>query len=169
MKRLADRDTVITYPVHTDPEHKLLLPSKDGSNSLYVVKRIAAASLYGGTYTDYNMVQPALIVVDKNNKLQQVWSWNTPPLDVVEPKVEMTPVASAGCKVLVGVRPTTSDIGASIKENRNVSVSGKSLLTIMKTKLMYLHLELSMPTMLAAGAGVIAVTAIAVYGIRTLL
>jgi len=157
-KRLMDRSTVLSYPVHTDPEHKLLLPSKDGSTSLYV-KKECKASKYGGSYTDYDMVQPALIVVDKTGRLQQVWSWNTPPLDVVEPKDEMTPVPSAGGKVLVGVRPTSSDLGPSIKEKRNVSISGKSIPTILIEKL-------GLPTMVAGVAGLVAIVGVAFYAIR---
>jgi len=131
--RLADRDTVLSYPVHSDPEHKLLLPDKDGGTSLYVKKQ-QDASKYGGSYTDYMMVQPALIVVNKKGALQQVWSWNTPPLDSVEPKVEMTPVPTAGGRPLVGVRPTSSDLLPSIIEGRNVSLSGKTIPQIMLEK-----------------------------------
>jgi len=157
-KRLVERNTALPYPVHSDPEHKLLLPSKDGSNSLYLKKQ-KNASEYGGTYTDYEMVQPALVVVTKTGTVQQVWSWNTPPLDAVEPKGEMTPVASHGGKLLVGVRPTTSDLGPSIKANRNVSTSGKSIPTIMIEKL-------GLPTVVAAASGLVAVVAVAIYAIR---
>jgi len=132
-KRLADRDTVLSYPVHSDPEHKLLLPDKDGETSLYVTKQ-QNASKFGGSYTDYIMVQPALVVVNKKGALQQVWSWNTPPLDTVEPKSEMTPVPSAGGRPLVGVRPNSKDLLPSITEGRNVSLAGKTVLQIMLEK-----------------------------------
>lgn len=188
-KRLADRNTVLSYPVHGDPEHHLLVRRKTGSgtpptpgslsvdeikpdpkaeepseeakaelrasledyfgtplqdlrstteeeeaasapegdenDSLYVMKKYDA-SKHGGTYQDYMMIQPALIVVDKTGKIQQVWSWNTPPLDVVSPKEELVAVQSHGGLVLVGVRPLTPDILPSIKENRNVKLSGKT-------------------------------------------
>jgi len=155
-KRLADRNTLLSYPVHSDPKHKLLLPSKDGSTSLYVITEKKAKQDYGGTYTDYNMVQPALVVVDKKGGLQQVWSWQTPPLDKVEPKSEMTAVPSAGGKVLVGVRPTSSDLGPSIKEKRNVSTSGKSVPEILVEKF-------GLPTLVAGLSGFVAVAGAAIY------
>jgi len=187
-KRLFDRNTVLNYPVHGDPEHHLLLRRKTGSgapanpgmvsvdeikpdpkakepseavkaelrasleecfgcsmqdlratteeenvasaegdanDSLYVMKKYDA-SKHGGTYEDYMMIQPALIVLDKTGKIQQVWSWNTPPLDAVQPKEELVAVQSHGGLMLVGVRPLTPDILPSIKENRNVKLSGKT-------------------------------------------
>lgn len=199
-KRLAERETVLGYPVHGDPDHHLLVRRKEASgaaakasiisaedippdptaepptkadiadmrasleeffqhslvekpitdlrgtteeeakaaspdgdehDSLYIMVEHKATK-YGGTYEDYMMIQPALIVVDKTGKLQQVWSWNTPPLDKVHPKIEMTSVKPAGGLVLVGVRPLTPDLLASIKENRNVKISGKTMWQIAK-------------------------------------
>jgi len=133
-KRLEDRDSPIELPVHSDPEHKLLVRRKKDSpkqESLYVTIEHKAGDNYGGTYENYIMVQPALIVVDKTGKIQQVWSWNTPILDVVSPKRETTSVPHVGGNVLVGIRPVSSDLLLSIKEGRDVQVAGKPITTIM--------------------------------------
>lgn len=135
--RLAERDTISRFPVHSDPEHTLLLPlssaasGSEDAHSLFVKRRIDA-SQYGGTYEDYMMVQPAFVVVDRQGSIQQVWSWRTEPLDTVEPKEEMTLVASYGGAALVSVRPDASDIGLSIKEERQVTLQGKGMLAIMR-------------------------------------
>jgi len=133
-KRLADRDSPIELPVHSDPEHKLLVHRKRESpnqESLYITVEHKAGDNYGGTYENYIMVQPALIVVDKTGKIQQVWSWNTPVLDIVTPKKELTFVAHVDGNPLVGVRPVSNDLAPSIKEGRNVALAGKSAMTII--------------------------------------
>jgi peroxiredoxin len=134
--RLAARNTDIPIPVHSDPEHKLLLskcgaePGSDEEHSLFVKKQILA-STYGGTYQDYMMTQPALVVVDKSGAVQQMWSWRTEPLNELEPQEEMTIVLSMGGAPLVSVRPLSSDLGPSIKEGRNVKLLGKGMMSIM--------------------------------------
>eukprot|EP00976_Prorocentrum_cordatum_P093718 1189498-Prorocentrum_minimum.AAC.1 len=135
--RLAERDSAVRYHVHSDPEHKLLLPMTDavpGSDEVHsmFVKKQIKASQYGGTYEDYLMVQPALVVLDKNGVIQQKWSWNTEPLVDVQPKEEMTFVKSYGGASLVSVRPETVDLGPSIKEGRQVRLKGKGMLAIIK-------------------------------------
>ena len=134
--RLVERDTHPRYPVHSDPEHKLLLPlcgAEPGSaeaHSLFV-KREINASKYGGTYLDYVLVQPALVVVDRTGAVQQTWSWRTKPLVSVELKEEMTPVQSFGGAVLVLPRPDASDIGPSINKGRQVRRQGGGMVGIM--------------------------------------
>lgn len=126
-KRLAERESPIDFPVHSDPDHKLLIrPLED----IYVVVE-HKASKYGGTYEDYKMVQPAMIVVKKTGEIQQMWSWKTAPLDQVEPKTEMTSVDTHGGLPLVGVRPLSTDLWLSIKEDRNIKLSGKTKMQIM--------------------------------------
>jgi len=133
--RLEERDTPVRYPVHSDPEHKLLL-SEQGTapgkgHSLYV-KKTCTASNYGGSYQDYTMVQPAFVVVNNSGEIQQTWSWNTEPLASVEPQEEMVPVASFSGASLVSVRPVSLDIGPSILESRPVRLQGNGMWTIMK-------------------------------------
>ena len=77
------------------------------------------------------MIQPALIVVNRNNEIQQKWSWKTPPLNDLEPKDD-TKVPGLGGMVMVGVRPDSSDLGPSIDQNRNVRLHGRSIGTIGK-------------------------------------
>mmetsp|Transcript_15148 Transcript_15148/g.32606 ORF Transcript_15148/g.32606 Transcript_15148/m.32606 type:complete len:199 (-) Transcript_15148:187-783(-) len=134
--RLAERDSAVKYTVHSDPEFKLLLPRTDaapGSDEAhsFFVKREIEASQYGGTYEDYVLVQPALVVVDKSGAIQQKWSWNSEPLVHVEPKEEMTFVGSMGGAVLVSIRPETADLGPSIREGRDVKLKGKGMLQII--------------------------------------
>merc|ERR1712238_562182 len=69
----------------------------------------------------YNMVQPALVVVDRSGQVVQKWSWRTIS-PKPEPMEEMTVVADSngGQTKLVQLRPLTSDILASIREGREV-------------------------------------------------
>jgi len=129
-RRLAARDTRVDFKVHSDPEHRLLVQSKEK----FYLKEFHRASAYGGTYRDYNMVQPALVVIDKAGAFRQVWSWMTPPLRDVHPKSVLTPVPSQGGLVLVGVRPDSLDLALSIKEGRNVKLNAKSLPVILVEK-----------------------------------
>lgn len=128
--RLAERDTHVQIPVHSDPDFKLLAAGHDSRTSLFTKKWINA-SKYGGTYKDYMLVQPALVVLDKRGSIQQTWSWKTEPLVHVEPQEEMTPVGSLGGAVLVSVKPEAADIGASIREDRQVKLQGKTMLKII--------------------------------------
>jgi len=117
--RLAVRDLKdLGFPVHSDPEHKLLLKAP-----IYVKKLQECSTSDSKTsvpYEDYMMVQPALVVFRRSGEVQQVWSWMTDPLKDVEPKVWNTVVPELG--PLVGVRPISADIAPSIKENRNVKL-----------------------------------------------
>jgi len=117
--RLLERDTPLNFKVHSDPNHMLLVHSEEE----FYVKELNKASKYGGTYTDYNMVQPALVVIDRAGAFQQVWSWMTPPLKDVQPKEAMTPVPGLGGAFLVKVRPDSTDLALSIKEGRNVRLN----------------------------------------------
>lgn len=130
-RRLSDRNASVGIPVHSDPEHKLLLP---GSHSLYIQKEFPA-SKFGGTYEDYTLVQPALVVVHKSGEIQQAWSWNTGVLGQLQDKGEMTPVSSCGGAILASVRPISSDIGASIQEGRAVRLKGMRIHWIISEKI----------------------------------
>jgi peroxiredoxin len=114
--RLCERDTKLDFKVHSDPDFMLLSQSDEE----FYVKEVQKASAFGGTYTDYLMVQPALVVIDKAGAFQQVWSWMTPPLKDVEPKAAMTAVPSLDGVRMVKVRPDSADLALSIKEGRNV-------------------------------------------------
>jgi len=141
--RLEQRDTNIRFPVHSDPEHKLLVKDANESDvtteseinlkqhaatghSLYI-KKFNNATKYGGTYEDYDMVQPALVVVDQSGSIQQVWSWNSGTLRDITPKEEMTPVGAFYGAPLVTIRPVSADVVPSIKENRDVQIKGKNV------------------------------------------
>lgn len=122
--KLAKHKVQVDFPIHSDPEHNLLAMSED---EFYIKTR------HGAGADEYDMVQPALVVMDKSGAFQQVWSWMTAPLKDVEPKTEMTKTPVGG--VLVGVRPLSSDLGPSIKEDRNVKLQGKSIPAIVKEKI----------------------------------
>mmetsp|Transcript_170989 Transcript_170989/g.547930 ORF Transcript_170989/g.547930 Transcript_170989/m.547930 type:complete len:88 (-) Transcript_170989:140-403(-) len=81
------------------------------------------------------MVQPALVVVGKTGVFQQAWSWMTGALRDVEPKTEFTGVPSQGGLILAGVRPISEDLALSVKESRDVKLSGKSLFAILKEEM----------------------------------
>lgn len=123
LARLAVRDVKdLGFPVHSDPEHKLLLKALLKPR-LYVKEPQKCSTSDSKTsvpYEDYMMVQPALVVFRRSGEVQQVWSWMTDPLKDVEPKKWNTVVPELG--PLVGVRPISSDIAPSIKENRSVKL-----------------------------------------------
>jgi len=123
--RLEERDTIVKFPVHSDPDHQLLLAELGGEaeDSLYIKKKMKA-SRFGGSYEDYTMVQPAFVVVDRSGDVKQAWSWNTEELRDVEPKEELKLVSGYGGAPLVSVRPETADIGPSIREGRRVRLKG---------------------------------------------
>eukprot|EP00658_Telonema_sp_P-2_P084624 TRINITY_DN9443_c0_g1_i1.p1 TRINITY_DN9443_c0_g1~~TRINITY_DN9443_c0_g1_i1.p1 ORF type:complete len:125 (-),score=23.56 TRINITY_DN9443_c0_g1_i1:432-806(-) len=122
------------------------------------------ATKYGGSYTDYTMIQPALVVLRKDGTVQQTWSWNTAPLDRVHPKTEMTPVRVGGIhgEILVGVRPMSADLGPSILEDRDVKLAGKPKLTLMIEMI-------GLPKLICGGAVAAAVVGVGVGYLRSLL
>jgi len=121
--RLQERDTAVTYPVHSDPDHALLARTVGDSERSLFIKKEMKASRFGGSYEDYTMVQPAFVVVDRAGDVRQAWSWNTEELAAVEPKEELKSISAYGGAPLVSVRPETADIGPSIKEGRRVRIS----------------------------------------------
>lgn len=123
--RLAARNLVdLGFPIHSDPEYKLLLQLKGTPTQeapLYVRSNMEASKFESGTatpYTDYEMIQPALAVITQAGDVLQVWSWLTGILKDVEPKESQTVVPDYG--PLVGVRPLTVDIPVSVMQGRDV-------------------------------------------------
>ena len=112
-------------PVHSDPELQLLLQPPEQT----YVTEWKEASMYNksesDSYTDYTMVQPALIVADSSGAVVQKWSWM---LLGIENPVAMSTVANPDPNHelkevrLVTVRPVTADIGPSIAEARPVQL-----------------------------------------------
>ena len=103
------------------------MPTAPGVHELFV-KEACNAARFGGTYADYTLVQPVLVVVDRRGAIIQLWSWNTAPLrDVVIPdglaNRALTPVGPSG-GLIVRVRPDPDDLGPSIKEGRSVKLLG---------------------------------------------
>ena len=79
MARLAARNTSnLNFKVHSDPKHNLLLKLKETPQNeapVFVKETMKCEKFDSGTsvpYKDYNMVQPALVVVHKSGKIQQV-------------------------------------------------------------------------------------------------
>ena len=115
-KRLADRDTPVDFPIYCDPDHKLLASPAD---KIYV-KQLQEASKYGGTYEDYMMVQPCVILANQAGGVETWWSWRRMVRDA-EPGA-MRPVfnPTTGLPVpLVTVRPKSADIVAAAEEGRD--------------------------------------------------
>lgn len=117
--RLAKRKTAnLPFHVHSDPDHELLLNPQDGQ----YVKELVPAGKHGKEYTEYNMVQPALEVLDRNGAVIQKWSWYSfdPLPDVTNP---LSPVVVDGQSLwLVTARPRSADIVPSVKEGRQVKI-----------------------------------------------
>lgn len=134
VSRLADRETPnLSFPVISDPEHKLASTPKEA----VFVERMMKASQYATPRTkfvDYQMIQPALLVLDSSGNVEQCWSWRTMGAekyldqgDTLESAgVEMVKVDADGNantlgeQALVTVRPQVQDIFVSIKEGRDV-------------------------------------------------
>lgn len=119
--RLAKRETGdLPFAVHSDPEHKLLLQPHEEN---YVKLQQPAKEKFGGDYTDYEMVQPALEILDKTGAIVQKWSWHS-----FDPKPDFNNVVdlvkgSDGEEIkLVVARPQTDDIVSAIKEGRPVKI-----------------------------------------------
>jgi len=118
-----DGSDTFRFPVHSDPEHRLHAASTD---DFYVKQpdfNIEALPFGGAAFAGvkYNMVQPALVVVDKTGRVVRKWSWHS-----INPKPETmdamgTVQDSNGADTkLVLLRPEASDILLSIKEERDV-------------------------------------------------
>lgn len=116
---------VFDLPLHSDPEHKLLMPPIE---EFYVIEEMKASKFNkkeGDSYTDYMMVQPALIVLDKTGNVKQSWSWRTmgvEPMDGMTMVPNPDPNNEAKQVPAVTVRPCTADIGPSILEGRPVTM-----------------------------------------------
>lgn len=116
--------------VISDPSRKLYAKEFE----MFHVTKLRQASVYGGTYEDYDEVEPAMLVVDGRGKVVQQWSWKT--MHIRGPLAEDTPaIGSDGTKgFLVQLRPDSLDILPSIQENREARIYvysslGKMILT----------------------------------------
>jgi len=124
--RLAERGCDVgSIPVHSDPEHELLVPPAE---ELYILKEKSASEFNKNetdTYTDYMMVQPAHIVLDTTGAVVQRWSWKT--MEVEDPS-EMTMIDNPDPEhpmkqiPMVTVRPVTADIALSLAEGRDIKL-----------------------------------------------
>eukprot|EP01065_Artemidia_motanka_P050106 TRINITY_DN849_c0_g2_i3.p1 TRINITY_DN849_c0_g2~~TRINITY_DN849_c0_g2_i3.p1 ORF type:complete len:157 (+),score=58.13 TRINITY_DN849_c0_g2_i3:166-636(+) len=121
LQRLEERKvTGLPYPVHSDPEHKLL---SDAAEDMYAF-RDADVTEFGDDYDeDYRMVQPALVVVDQDAEVKQWWSWKTLGYDGNGMDKVPNPDDPGGEPVtVVFLRPRSGDIGPSIAEGRTVKM-----------------------------------------------
>jgi len=142
--RLAVRGVAdLGYQVHSDPEHKLLLRGSDGAvSAAYVIEKFDPTSMNSKTsvpYAKYDMVQPALTVIKRGGEIQQVWTWSTGVLKTLfdaDPSMKVDALQKIpGYGLLVGVRPETADVLASIKENRDVTLQFQGLRRIVSEKI----------------------------------
>jgi hypothetical protein len=126
LARLAARGlNNITIPVHSDPTQSLLI-SESEESPLYVKKFMEASGMDSKTstpYEDYELIQPALAVYDKDGAVVKFWSW----LNLVtrdEAQDAMKNVELEGQTVpLVTVRPISSYIVPAIQEDRSVKLA----------------------------------------------
>mmetsp|Transcript_16089 Transcript_16089/g.44844 ORF Transcript_16089/g.44844 Transcript_16089/m.44844 type:complete len:136 (+) Transcript_16089:611-1018(+) len=95
----------LPFPVHSDPNHSLLLASPKESVYILEEKKVGGMrSLSSKEYEDYHMVQPAMFMLDSAGKLQWFWSWRTISMPFVLPSPML--------------RPQASDLVAAVREGR---------------------------------------------------
>lgn len=117
------KSDTLPFPIHIDPEHKLLATSTE---DFYVKDPDFSAEAFGSAFAGvkYEMVQPALVVVDKSGVVVRKWSWRS-----IEPKPETMETGQAVtdsngvATKLVLLRPDCLDILPSIKEGRVVKTA----------------------------------------------
>ena len=123
------------FPIHADSEHKLLLPSL--ADGFYKIEEQQASNYnkehQALPWTDYHMVQPALVVIDKTGAVVQKWSWLTMGItEWAAGNSAMTMVLNPDASVekkempVVTARPQTADIGPSISEGRPVKLQSNT-------------------------------------------
>lgn len=120
--RLAARNVEsLPFPVHSDPEHKLLAQPRE---DIFINRLMEASKKYGGDYIDYDMVQPALILLDSEAKVLKWWSWKKVIPDAqADSEMMQIEVEGGPPAPLVTVRPLTEDILPSILEGREVKTN----------------------------------------------
>lgn len=77
-KLLSDQGVPIAFPVHSDPEMKLLARDSDGqpAREIYVHGKIDRSRDYlEGLQT--NEVQPAVVVANSDREVTRFWSWKS--------------------------------------------------------------------------------------------
>lgn len=129
-QKLADRDTAdLSFSVVGDKSHTLCaIPGDD-----FYVKQTIQVPFPG--YDEYDMIQPAMIVADRDGLVTQRWSWLTMGLD---PDITAKdkdfpenfdgmadvphPDDPAKTTKLVTIRPISADIFDSIAEERDVKL-----------------------------------------------
>lgn len=77
-KLLSDEGVSIAFPIHSDPEMKLLARDSDGqpARSIYVHGKIDRSRDYlEGVQT--NEVQPAVVVANSDGDVTRFWSWKS--------------------------------------------------------------------------------------------
>lgn len=119
-----EKSVMLPFPVHSDPEHHLLAASTE---DFYVKQPDFDPKQYGGEAyvgVKYELVQPALVVVDKSGMVVRKWSWHS-----VNPKpegmgaMETVTDSNGAATKLVLLRPEAADILPSIKEGRDVKTA----------------------------------------------
>lgn len=126
VQRIYERAKIDTLPfqVHSDPGHHLLAASTE---DFYVKQPDFDPQQYGGSAyagVKYDMVQPALVVVDKSGVVVRQWSWHSvdPKPDTMGAMETVTDSNGAATK-LVLLRPEAADILPSIKDGRDVKTA----------------------------------------------
>lgn len=119
LERLKKRKVEeLPFPVHSDADHRLLMVPPEGH---YMFQDMPASKKFGSEFTDYNMVQPAMEVLDRAGAVVQKWSWYS---------LKPPPTGEGVGPVLE--RPITTDIVPSIKEGRNVRFASLSKCAVLR-------------------------------------
>lgn len=140
--RIRNVESLSVVPVHSDPDHKLLLqlksiPGTEAPIYVHKLKKMTGEDYMDSRtsipWEDYNMVQPAVIVAHRSGSIKQIWSWRTGILADVEPKVEGTTVPGYG--MLVSIRPKAADIVRAVKQGGPIQVQGLPVHQMIREKM----------------------------------
>ena len=111
---LEKRDAAVDpgLALHSSPDHAAIYP---GTEDIFIAKPHEEP--------EYNMIQPAVVVVNDQEEVVQSWSWKS-ELDgdgnVGSTEMQMIPQAGGEPVPLVTLRISTDDIAPAIKEGREI-------------------------------------------------
>ena len=117
-------DVPASIPLHSDPENRLLPQPMEGNFQLEWKEASQYNTKPSDSYTDYTMVQPALVVADSTGAVLQFWSWLRMGLESAPTALSVVPNPDPEHELkevrLVTIRPVTGDIGPAVAEARPV-------------------------------------------------
>mmetsp|Transcript_25074 Transcript_25074/g.70033 ORF Transcript_25074/g.70033 Transcript_25074/m.70033 type:complete len:246 (-) Transcript_25074:244-981(-) len=116
-------DPTLVLPVHSDPDLTLCAEPRE---QLHVFEDLPADETPSGIGS-YTCVQPAMVVVDRQGRVQQWWSWRRITDDPNPSPMKLVPSPKGAIPLpLTAIRPKTEDILPSIREYRQVETTSLS-------------------------------------------